>query len=587
MKPLICFYKEDLFLYSEKYSLLNIKSNENPLDFLKQVQSHYFNKIKILKINFETFHKEVVNKDNTNYITTPNIQVFIVEEYLLLTEKDLIIKLEKICNTIHLKKSYDVLFKPVVSEKSYYEKITDIRADISQGRFYQINLTTPFIATKPENYDALSFFHYLNKKTQARYKAYLPIEDNPILCFSPEMFISKQGSLIKTQPIKGTLLDGDDMTQLEDSPKEHAELSMIVDLLRNDLNSLHCKEIKDFSKVNFHRELMHLAYTTHTYSEIEINSSLRLPDILQKVFPGGSISGCPKKESLIKINEIEDYNRDFYTGSIGWWYEDDFCLNIAIRSLSEDNKNLYYFTGGGIVYDSHPAHEWRELITKSGFLKDSFVANKNFILDTLEFDGYHFTYLDEHIERTYLAYTHKKKQYALKDVKAIYQSLESSLKKTLQKPHKVRLTFMDNVQNVIIDFDELTPLREPIKLQLKPYNPKGCEFKTTQRKHWDQLLQTKKTEADDILIYNTENKIIETSIFNIVVIMNDVAYTPPLSDGCLRGTFREHYLKKGYITLHGQKYPFKEKSLYVSDLILGQLYVVNSVRGIIKGLVID
>ncbi len=148
------------------------------------------------------------------------------------------------------------------------------------------------------------------------------------------------------------------------SPKETAELSMIVDLLRNDLNSI-CEKPVTVTK---HREILDLGYTQHTYSEITGLTNLNLPEILKSTFPGGSISGCPKSESLKAISEFENSPRGFYTGTIGWWQKNDFKLNIAIRSFKKQNTDLTYYAGCGIVYDSDPDCEWQEFLTKAGKL---------------------------------------------------------------------------------------------------------------------------------------------------------------------------------------------------------------------------
>lgn len=153
--------------------------------------------------------------------------------------------------------------------------------------------------------------------------------------------------------------------ELINNPKEDAELSMIVDLLRNDLNHV---EKESSAQVTAHREVMKLGYIQHTYSEIEIETDKSLPEILRSTMPGGSISGCPKTESLKLIAELETYKRQAYTGTIGWWKDNNFSLNIAIRSFMKYKNQLFYHAGCGIVYDSDSQKEWDEFLLKAGSL---------------------------------------------------------------------------------------------------------------------------------------------------------------------------------------------------------------------------
>jgi para-aminobenzoate synthetase component I len=335
MKPVVCFYKDNQFIYSENYILLS--ANKNVFEFLADIEKKYSAAIKIVQVDFEaTFICVFIL--NTFKIINP--------DYLNTTEK------------------VDLEFKPRISKNYFIEKVIQIKKDISDGRYYQVNLTSKFLSTSDE--DSFSVFKKYFGLFKSRYSAFLPIQihqkNYEILCYSPELFLEKIESKIKTEPIKGTL--NTDMNELITSPKEIAELSMIVDLLRNDLNSVCDKPVR----VSRHREVLDLEYTQHTYSEISGETQMTLPEILKNVFPGGSISGCPKLESLKAISEIETGPRGFYTGSIGWWHNSDFKLNIAIRSFKKQDTQIEYFAGCGIVFDSDPESEWHEFLTKAGRL---------------------------------------------------------------------------------------------------------------------------------------------------------------------------------------------------------------------------
>jgi para-aminobenzoate synthetase component I len=336
MKPVICFYKNDQYIYSEDYFLLS--ATENVFEFLSDVEKKYFTEMKIVQIDFE--------------LTCAH--VFILNHFKLIPSDYFVSN-----NAVNLE------FTPQISKSEFIQKIIQIKKDICAGRYYQVNFTSKFLSQTTE--DSFSLFKKYFSLFKSRYSAFLPIQiqqtNYEILCYSPELFLEKNGSTIKTQPIKGTLHTN--LNQLIESKKEVAELSMIVDLLRNDLNSVCRKPVQ----VIKHREILDLGYTQHTYSEISGDTEMTLPDILKNTFPGGSISGCPKTESLKAITEIENEARGFYTGSLGWWQNFDFELNIAIRSFKKQNEQIQYFAGCGIVYDSDPETEWQEFLTKAGRLK--------------------------------------------------------------------------------------------------------------------------------------------------------------------------------------------------------------------------
>jgi anthranilate/para-aminobenzoate synthase component I len=113
---------------------------------------------------------------------------------------------------------------------------------------------------------------------------------------------------------------------------------------------------------------MQLGYIQHTFSEIEVETTKNLAEVLAATAPGGSISGCPKVESLKVIAELETYKRQAYTGALGWWKDNNFCLNLSIRTFIKKENQLYYHAGCGIVYDSDANKEWDEFLLKTGQL---------------------------------------------------------------------------------------------------------------------------------------------------------------------------------------------------------------------------
>lgn len=335
MKPVICFYENDSYFYSENYTRLEV-----PMTALPQIQTEYFKALKIVQTNFEGTQATVFILNDFN----------IIDKMQLASDK-----------------KFSFEFQSNVDQENFVEKVLSIKKDIQSGRYYQVNLTSSFSTSIDTALDSLDMFKYYFSRFQSSYCAFLPLAEHEILCFSPELFLEKKDSSLKTCPIKGTVSKEQTFNSLLKDEKENAELSMIVDLLRNDLQSVCDNKVE----VVQHRAALSLNYVTHTYSEIAGVTSLQLPEILSCMLPAGSISGCPKKESVLAIHELEPTSRGFYTGCIGWWKENDSKLNLAIRSFLREKNQLTYFSGCGIVYDSDPQNEWREFNQKAHHVRHS------------------------------------------------------------------------------------------------------------------------------------------------------------------------------------------------------------------------
>lgn len=354
MSPVVCFGPNGKYIVSSDYQLFTCSNEENVQVFLEEIKSRFSEKLKIVQVNFSANHESIFS-NHKKIFNSAQAHVFILHTYKELSELT--------TNTLF---DLSVLkFTPYLKKTEFIKKVEKIKSFIGQGRLYQVNLTSFLTCENPYQNGLELFLNFSNLFT-GQYKAYLPLDGFEILCFSPELFLEKKSNLLRTCPIKGSLGKNKNLkNDLINNSKENSELSMIVDLLRNDFNSLSAKYS---AKVVKHRDLLELNYIHHTFSEVIVESPEELPYILSKVLPGGSISGCPKLESLKVIAELEDHDRSFYTGCIGWWKDADFELNLAIRSMAKYKKQLFYFAGCGIVYDSDPHKEWDEFLTKTGRL---------------------------------------------------------------------------------------------------------------------------------------------------------------------------------------------------------------------------
>lgn len=258
----------------------------------------------------------------------------------------------------------------------YIQKINTIRQLIFEGEVYQVNFTiriSSFLNSQPYR-----FFQYLYGINQAPYSFYLNAGEFHIISNSPERFIRILENQIETEPIKGTIPRGNTveednqlMHKLKKSEKDLAELSMIVDLLRNDISKLCIPgsvQVIDHARIESYENVHHLVSTIKG----NLKEEWKFLEILHATFPGGSITGCPKIAAMKYINELEPHNRSFYTGSFFIYYplEKEMDSSILIRTAIVQKDKIHFQVGGGIVIDSLPEKEYEECMAKaSSFLK--------------------------------------------------------------------------------------------------------------------------------------------------------------------------------------------------------------------------
>lgn len=257
------------------------------------------------------------------------------------------------------------------NKDAYSESYRKIKNYITEGDIYQINLTHRLEGATQKT--ARQLFIDLSEKNKVDFVAYLEGNDFELLSASPERFINiSSDKTIETYPIKGTRPRGKNpkederlKNELLNSLKEKAELNMITDLLRNDLGKI--SEIGSVKVVN-PRSIHRYVTVWHTRSHIKakVLKNLRSVDVLLSMFPGGSITGCPKKRAIEIIDELEPTMRGVYTGCIGFIDPNDSLdFNIAIRTFIKRENKIYLQVGGGIVYESNEKDEYQETFDKA------------------------------------------------------------------------------------------------------------------------------------------------------------------------------------------------------------------------------
>lgn len=241
---------------------------------------------------------------------------------------------------------------------------------VAAGDIYQVCLAHRFSARCDGN--LWSLYMALRETSPAPHAAYLALGDETILSSSPECFLKMEGRSVITRPIKGTRPRGSTPeedrrleAELTASAKESAELLMITDLERNDLG-----RVCEFGSVTVSRllELEHHPQVFHLVSTVEgtLRAEISHVAALAACFPGGSISGAPKKRALEIIQELEPSPRGLFTGAIGYFgYGGQSQFNIAIRTVVARGGRAEFHVGAGITADSDPEQEWEETLHKA------------------------------------------------------------------------------------------------------------------------------------------------------------------------------------------------------------------------------
>lgn len=275
------------------------------------------------------------------------------------------------------RKVNSLAFVPRVPKADYTAAVRRAQEYIAAGDIYQVNLSHPWSARWPEGTDYLPYYLRLREVSPAPHAACMNLDDTTVLSASPELFLKMDGRTIVTRPIKGTrprfpedpARDAASARELPLCEKERAELLMITDLERNDLGQV-CEygsvQTPDLWRVESFAQVYHLVSTVTGTLKPGISHAAAF----RACFPGGSISGAPKKRALEIIAELEEQPRGLYTGAIGCFgFDGSSQWNIVIRTAVQQGGEISFHAGSGIVADSIPDREWEETLHKaSGIL---------------------------------------------------------------------------------------------------------------------------------------------------------------------------------------------------------------------------
>ena len=266
--------------------------------------------------------------------------------------------------------SYNIEVTPNFEKEEYKQAVDDMIRYIIEGDIYITNMTQQLKVKSDKK--PLDVFYDLRENNPSPFGGYMDYGDFQIVCASPERFLKMKQGHVNTRPIKGTRKRGETSEEdlfmrreLENSEKDKSELLMIVDLERNDLNRV-CRpgsvKVTELFTVEEYATVFHLVSDI----EGELEEGKTVMDLLEAAFPGGSITGAPKYRAMEIIDELENNQRNLYTGSIGYLTLDGDCdFNIVIRTALHKDGMYYLGVGGGITAESDLEFEYEETLQKA------------------------------------------------------------------------------------------------------------------------------------------------------------------------------------------------------------------------------
>ncbi len=424
---------------------------------------------------------------------------------------------------------------------------------------------TPTACGLPSAATRYALFCALAQAQPGGYLAYIETGPYTLCSASPELFFTLDGEHLTCRPMKGTVRRGLTLAQdeaqaawLQASIKNRAENVMIVDMIRNDLG-----RIARTGSVAVPHLFQAERYPTlwQMTSTVVAESDLPFQRILAALFPCASITGAPKPSTMRIIAGLENTPRHVYTGAIGFYAPGRQAqFNVAIRTVTIDHTAdiAEYGTGGGIVWDSTARGEYDESLLKARLLTRRLPEFS--LLETLLWQPESGIFLlDEHLLRLRDSAVYF--NFPL-DLEQAHRKLLAAAAALPGQPHRLRL-LLDRHGATTIESTPLDPaaLGTPqpdasaplvrLALAARPIDPADpfLYHKTTQRLVYQQAL-AESPGAEDVLLWNPNRQLTESTIANLVVRLNGELLTPPLAGGLLPGVYRSHLLRGGVIKEH-------------------------------------
>jgi para-aminobenzoate synthetase / 4-amino-4-deoxychorismate lyase len=474
--------------------------------------------------------------------------------------------------------------RPSIDAQEYARALRRVRNLIAAGDIYQANFTFDVEAVLAA--DLWRLYGALRERQPVPFGALLSTGTRSIVSLSPELFFIKQGTHIRTRPMKGTAPRGrfteEDTriaTALAADEKNRSENVMIVDLLRNDLGKI-CVPgsvaVKELFAVERHPTLHQMTSTV----EGHLRPDTDIAAIFKALFPCGSVTGAPKLRAMEILRELEKGERGVYCGAIGYASPDGRAVfSVPIRTLEKKRgaSAWRYRVGSGIVWDSTRKAEWEECANKCSFL--TMPATEFKIFESILFTKGKFLYLGGHKTRLFDAARYFGVSAAVAQWEVTAAEIRAALFGSLAH-HKVRI-LLD--KSGIFTWDHSTidgrPFDEPqtILLAKTPVDSSSpfLFHKTTIRPWYAEAAALiARHGCFDVIHANRAGYVTEGSRCNLFAQINGTLYTPPVECGLLPGVLRGRLLRAGRC---------RERLLTFTDLRKAEeLFCGNSVRGLVR-----
>ncbi|WP_417688144.1 aminodeoxychorismate synthase component I [Roseibium sp.] len=463
----------------------------------------------------------------------------------------------------------------------YDDAFRQVQRHLAAGDIYQVNLTMR--AHYTHHGAAESNFLQLLEQQPVAYAAFLKLERQSILSLSPELFLQRTGDSLRTKPMKGTAPRGrtpdeDRMiaAALAKDPKQLAENTMIVDLMRNDLSRIArtgSVEVSGLCEVERYKSLHQMVSTV----EADLLPHVGFAGIIESLFPCGSITGAPKLSAMTIAHRLESSPRGVYTGSIGVLEPSgDFCFNVAIRTLVlRDDGTGIVGAGSGVVYDSAASPEYDECRLKLNFMTG---AQEHF--DLFETMAFHpdegFVLLERHLQRLKESAAYFGFSFDLEATRALLSRHSESY--ATSKRVRCVLSSQGSLSVTETDLPPSQPQsawKVALAKETTSAKDRFLYHKTTRREFYDDAREryAALTGCQEVIFANEDGFLTEGSFTNLFLQRNGQLVTPALQHGLLPGTLRAGLLE------HGLAY---EGDLSIGDLRDAEaIYLGNSVRGLI------
>jgi para-aminobenzoate synthetase / 4-amino-4-deoxychorismate lyase len=463
-----------------------------------------------------------------------------------------------------------------VSRDAYEQAIAAVQEALHAGDSYQINYT--FRLAFDVFGSVAGLYRRLRERQPVRYGALIALPDGrDVLSCSPELFIQRQGDVIRARPMKGTAPRSADPEWLRLDPKNRAENVMIVDLLRNDMSRVAVTgsvQVPRLFSVEPYKSVWQMTSTV----QARLLAGTTFADILRALLPCGSITGAPKHKTMQLIDALESTPRGIYTGAIGWLEKNrDFCLSVPIRTLEIQHGRGKMGVGGGIVLDSDAADEFEECQLKARFLTGSDPGFQLFET-TFATKAHGIRHWDRHLSR--LETSARWCGFPLDLVKLQNRIDETRAGFEAELGYRLRIA-LGKSGEISVTSALLAPLKAPT-LDVLLASEHGfaarladdplLRHKTTSREKYDRAWrEAESLGAFDMLFFNERGELTEGGRSNVFVRLDGHWITPPLDAGLLPGVMRGVLI---------EELGAEERTLTRADLNRAEsLMICNALRG--------